>query len=535
MCSIFFIGIVEADWNSGVTIEDMSTRISVNILSDGVQVTVDFSEHALALLKEDNIDPFEGIIKGVIAVHTKQALIPNIKTEGTDELSTTIFFPFLGEKPSQLNIIPAFDVINKAGKHSIITVAHQGLPVIDHGVLTAPEILVLDWDDPWYSHFLNLDLKRDHGDPVMAFLYIEPQQIKTEIVVRVKEMAEWTDLGLRDKKVIHPDEFELLKNKVGQFLFEKNKISADSQILPSTLKQVDYIKMGAADIQAYEPQEVQQQAATLIGVSILQPIQSIPNKIQWEWSLFNKKMQRISIRAYDSAGLFDSYVTPDYRIFEWENMLADIDLQDSADKPHSVPVEESHNQDIFQSYWLLGMVCLAVLLVISSKLFSLKVKVFILILMLAVGYYFLKTGQLAFNTSSRLNEQQANPVLKQLLWNVYQAFESTQEDKAYENLAYSIKGGLQETLYLQNRKALLSQDGAHSKVKEVKIKSLNHLPASTGDGSLFDCEWFVIGDVIHWGHQHRRENLYRAQIKLIEVDGFWKIIELESIGQQRVD
>ncbi len=541
-----------ADWNSGVTIEDVSTRIAVNVLDDGVQVTIDLEAKAVKQLKKSEsqqqpitVDDFS---LTVIKINAKQQLTPSIKKSPNKNNKATasgsiisVFYPFSNEiKPEQIKINPAFNLIKQAGDNYIITVSHHGLPVIDHGVLTNAETLSLNWQDPWYSHFLNPKLKRDHNDLVMAFLYIEPRRIKSEFVIRIKEMADWANLELRDDMMIYPDEFASIKQKVGEFLLAQNKLTADTNILPPTLERVDYIRMGAADIQAYEPQQAQRQVATLIGVSLTHQTKALPTKVEWQWKLFNKKIQQVAIRAYDPAGLFDSYVTPDYPVFEWENMLADIDLTELSGSPKTtpVPVEETNNTS--QYYWLSGIIGFLLISLIGchyiNPRFKFFIQLFIVFVTLAASYSLIKTGKLnlAMNSVS-LNDEKAKPVLNQLLWNVYQAFESTQEEVAYDQLADSVSGDLRETLYLQNRQSFLAQDGAWSKVKSIEIQNLSNQSSSLDDGYLFDCEWLVVGEVIHWGHQHRRENLYRANIKISPQEGHWKIFQLESIGQQRVD
>ena len=541
-----------ADWNSGVTIEDVSTRIAVNVLDDGVQVTVDLKANAIKQLKKGRsqqptitVDDFS---LTVIKINAKQQLIPSIKKSQKKNNKATasgsiinVFYPFSDDiKPEQIKINPAFNLIKQAGDNYIITVSHHGLPVIDHGVLTNAETLSLNWQDPWYSHFLNPKLKRDHNDPVMAFLYIEPRQIKSEFVIRIKEMADWANLELRDDVMIYPDEFASIKQKVGEFLLAQNKLTADANRLPPTLERVDYIRMGAADIQAYEPQQAQRQVATLIGVSLTHQTKDLPAKVEWQWKLFNEKIQQVAIRAYDPAGLFDSYVTPDYPIFEWENMLADIDLTELSGTKQtiSVPVEESQNTS--QYYWLSGIIGFLLISLIGchyiNPRFKFFIQLFIVLVTLAGSYSLIKTGKLNLAMNSvNLDDEKAKSVMNQLLWNVYQAFESTQEEVAYDQLADSVSGDLRETLYLQNRQSFLAQDGAWSKVKSIEIQNLSNKSSSLDEGYLFDCEWLVVGEVIHWGHQHRRENLYRANIKISPQDGHWKIFQLESIGQQRVD
>jgi len=549
LCLLILPVPVIADWNSGVTIEDVSTRIAIDIVDDGVEVSIDLKENAITQFyakkttdtsASNELISLDQFALQAIKIQAGDILKAGIKssTKNDNNAAIKVFLPFVKAQPQQLDIIPDFKSIEKAGEKYIITVSHQGLPVIDHGVLTSAESLNLNWQDPWYSQFSNPKLQRGHSDPVMAFLYIEPQQIKSEVVVRIKEIAAWAKLELRDDILIHPDEYAEIKQKVGQYLLAQNKISTgDVATATPILDRVDYIRMGASDIQAYEPQQAQRQVATLIGVSVIHPIPAIPAKIQWHWDLFNEKIQRIAIRAYDPAGLFDSYVTPDYPVFEWENMLADIDLPELDNKPKSIAVVVDSSKQTAQLYVLFGIIAFILFFSLSYKYTPSHIRKYthtLLLLIALTGVYSLFSKGLLNINSTQLDKAQAKPILKQLIWNVYQAFEATQEEATYDQLAYSVSGDLIESLYLQHRQSFLVQDGAWAKVKNIEIQNLESSTTSD-DSYLFDCEWLVTGDVIHWGHQHRRDNLYRANIKISAIDKHWKIIGLESIAQQRVN
>ena len=77
---------------------------------------------------------------------------------------------------------------------------HDSIPVIDFQYLRRPETLRLDWSDPWYSAFANSDLKRHHDAPLMTFLYIEPYEVRFEMLMRLKELASWMQLDVPDQE-----------------------------------------------------------------------------------------------------------------------------------------------------------------------------------------------------------------------------------------------------------------------------------------------------------------------------------------------
>jgi hypothetical protein len=152
-----FFGMIHcatADWNSGATIEDVSTRIAINIVDEGVDITVDLAPKAVNQLSvREPVISLEAFALTAIMIHAEFPLQPDVKSDSnTDNKTSTsgtiikIFLPFSNSnQPQKIDVIPDFDLIKKAGDQFIITVSHHGLPVIDHAILTQAETLKLDW------------------------------------------------------------------------------------------------------------------------------------------------------------------------------------------------------------------------------------------------------------------------------------------------------------------------------------------------------------------------------------------------------
>ncbi len=85
-------------------------------------------------------------------------------------------------------MIPPLDDEGRALVTIGFIVYHKAVPVIDFRYLGAPSTLTLD-PDPWYSKFDNPNLKRHHKDALMSFLYVEPYEVRHEILTRVKDLA----------------------------------------------------------------------------------------------------------------------------------------------------------------------------------------------------------------------------------------------------------------------------------------------------------------------------------------------------------
>ena len=132
-------------------------------------------------------------------------------------LYAELIYPFK-QRPKSLTLIPPLDEQSKIPKASIGFITyHKGAPLHDFRYLSEPSTVTLDWQDPWYSVFDNKALQRWQRGGVMSFLYIEPYEVRHEILARVKDLAAWIDLGLRGDEFIEADENDPLKKRVGEF------------------------------------------------------------------------------------------------------------------------------------------------------------------------------------------------------------------------------------------------------------------------------------------------------------------------------
>jgi hypothetical protein len=119
-------------------------------------------------------------------------------------------------------MIPPLDPDSDLAAATIGFIAyHKAVPIIDFRYLGAASHLTLDWEDPWYSKFDNVNLKRHHASALMTFLYVEPYEVRHEILTRVKDLEEWMDLGLRGDEFIELDELGPLMQRIGDFMLAR--------------------------------------------------------------------------------------------------------------------------------------------------------------------------------------------------------------------------------------------------------------------------------------------------------------------------
>ncbi|MDX2451995.1 hypothetical protein [Desulfosarcina sp.] len=454
-------------------------------------------------------------------------------------LYAELIYPF-EEKPKSLTFIPPQDD-NGLPKSSIGFICnHQGVTVVDFRILSQGSTLHLNWDDPWYSEFDKKPLRRKIGSGMRTFLYIEPFEVRNEILVRVKDMMNWIDFDLRGDKTIEEDEFNRVREQIGQFFMERENVRIDGQRLKPILDRTAFVESSLQRSRFIEiPEQVPLNSA-MVGVIVTYLTDGMPQEVTTTWELFSERVQNVTARMTDPAGPFPYDLTPDDNVLKWNNYLKTytiptVEKINVADQHRGVPVP------------LGSVVCIVLLLPISWSVLQRRkhgdsVKpLFGLIGLLFIGALVLiPVFQVPVGGSARASQfaaEDGQVVLDSLMKNVYRAFDFRDEEDVYDKLAICVSGELLSDLYLQQRRSLVVEQagGAQAKVKEVAIEDVVVGKSTKHDGALdLRAQWTALGQVGHWGHVHSRQNRYDAIVTIKPMAGAWKIIDLELIEENRL-
>ena len=453
-----------------------------------------------------------------------------------------LVYPFT-KKPASLTIIPPLDEKYKISKVPIgFMTYHNGVPINDFRYLSGPSAVTLDWADPWYSAFDKKALKRWQRGGVMSFLYIEPYEVRHEILARVKDLSAWIDLGLRGDEFIEADENEPLKKRVGEFFLKQDKILIDGEQLRPILDRTAFVKYAMTGSTFLEQPEQLPINTAMVGVIITYLTDGIPQEVTNTWDLWSDRIQKVPADSIDPAGPFPSYVTPDENVLTWKNFLKTYQMPTVA----KIDLDESLTT---MKIPLASVLCLLAILPLTlqirkrrqnSKPVGLQIGLVVFFMAGSILLYPLLKVAVAKPAvmSPKMTDTDAVSVLNSLLKNIYRSFDFREEEDVYDRLATSVSGDLLSEIYLQNRKSLVvtQAGGARARVKEVEIlnvdvKHLDDRPL----GLLFRATWTAMGSVGHWGHIHIRKNRYDADITVEPVDGAWKITGLELLEEKRID
>jgi len=455
-------------------------------------------------------------------------------------LFAELIYPFKG-KPKSLTFIPP-QSDNGLPKSSIGFICnHQGVTVVDFRILSQGSTLHLNWDDPWYSEFDKKTLQRKIGTGMRTFLYIEPYEVRNEILVRVKDLMAWVDFDLRGDDYIEADEFNRVREQIGQFFLERENVKIDGQRLKPILDKTAFVESSLLRSRFIETPERVLLNSAMVGVIITYLTDGIPQQVTTTWELFSERVQKVTARMTDPAGPFPYDLTPDDNVLKWTNYLKTYTIPtvqkiNVADQHRGVPVPIG------------SLVCIVLLLPIGWVFLRRKehgdsVKPLIgLIGLLVIGALLLIPGfQVPFGGGARASQfssEDGRVILDSLMKNVYRAFDFRDEEDVYDKLTICISGELLADLYLQQRRSLVVEQagGAQAKVKEVAIEDVEVSKSTRHDGALaLRAQWTALGQVGHWGHIHSRQNRYDAIVTIKPVAGAWKIIDLELLEEKRID
>ncbi|TNF88772.1 MAG: hypothetical protein EP301_04260, partial [Gammaproteobacteria bacterium] len=153
-----------------------------------------------------------------------------------------------------LNARPeSLSLINRTGASIGFVAYHEGVAVNDFRFLSPAQTLILDWDDPWYSAFSQRSLRRTYFAPMSVFIYVEPYEVRKEIIVRPKDLQRWVDMGLEGQETIPVEAQAELKRRVGDFLRSRHATTIDGEPVVGELARINFLERTLKTSNVIEP------------------------------------------------------------------------------------------------------------------------------------------------------------------------------------------------------------------------------------------------------------------------------------------
>jgi hypothetical protein len=459
--------------------------------------------------------------------------LPAGEDEGEPVVFVRLVYPLDG-RPDVIRIKPPQSRTGVTEANIGFITYHRGLPVNDFRYLGTEETLNLDWGDPWFSRFENRNLRRQYYAPISAFLYVEPYEVRKEIVARPRDLQQWVDLGLEGKDVIAASDWDEVKRRVAEFLADKNPVTIDGVPAEGSLGRIHFIFRNLRTSGVIEPPRDLDAISATLGIIFVYPTRGLPQEVEMEWELFAPRIERIPSSATDEAGPLPYVMSPDDNVLRWKNFLKNptvlgqlVDVQ-APSAGRRLPLLLAA---ILAALGLAGLLFRYGGGALRGRMPSRPV----IAATLALVLISVAAGRGAV-TAGRVSDNDAEAIVGALLRNTYKAFDFREENRIYDTLERSAAGELLTDVYLETRRSLelKNQGGARVKVDDVEVLSSDAESISGALGFVTQLTWNVSGSVGHWGHIHRRTNQYEARFTVMAIDGAWKFTGLELLQEQRI-
>jgi hypothetical protein len=451
------------------------------------------------------------------------------------ETETVVFgvFEYLFDRrPDALTISAPRSESGAPGATIGFVLYHQGLPVTDFRYLGHEATVDLEWSDPWYSKFRNRNLRRQYDAPMNAFLYVEPYEVRAEVILRPIDVEQWIDVGLEGVREIPVEAQFELKQRIAEFVGEHLNLKVDGEPVEPELDRVNFLRRTLRTSTVIDPPEPLDAFSATLGVIYVWPTEGLPQEASLTWDLFSPRIQKVPAAATDEAGPLRFFLAPDDNVLWWKNFLKNPTL------PTLVDVEPPPSLAARAAWWLAGLSGGAFLLVGALQLRSAfgKDSPRRRGWAVAAGLLVVAALSLALALPARMTDERAGELVGALLHNIYRAFDFRGEEAIYDVLDRSVGGDLLTETYLETRRSLelASQGGARAKVKEIELLEVEPRRRRGEPGFVARCLWNVSGAVGHWGHVHTRKNQYEAELTIEPVDGTWKVTGMEVLQEERI-
>jgi len=453
-------------------------------------------------------------------------VLPTPEDQAVPVIRVTLVFP-LQARPDTLTLYAP----SETGQGNIgFVLYHEGVAVNDFRYLGSGYTVNLDWDDPWYSAFPQRSLQRQYASPMAGFIYVEPYEVRKEIIVRPHDIQQYVDLGLEGRDVIPADMQDEVKRRVVDFLENHFPLRIDGEPVEMTIDRVNFLRRTLRNSTVVDRQDIDVLPATL-GIIYVTPTSGLPQSVEMDWDLFNEKMPKVSAATVDEAGSLPIVLEPDFAVLRWDNYLKSPTLPTLAEI--APPPTRLQKMSVLGRWMAAALTMLFLFLAVRRWRSGRNMPG----LMLAGAAVFAVAGILLgrIATQAEIDSTRLKQLTEDLLHNVYRAFDYRGEEVIYDVLAQSVAGDLLTDVYLETRRGLelANQGGARVKVNDVEVKEAL-LNAKDGDTLQVESHWTVGGSVGHWGHIHQRRNGYHALLEISAIDGRWKLTGLQILQEERL-
>jgi hypothetical protein len=480
-------------------------------------------------LRKERASPFAGMINPTTRQRVPEA--PKDKRVLYAELE----YPFEG-KPKTLTFIPPTDDKGITSVTIGFIAYHKAVPIIDFRYLSGKAKVTLDWADPWYTKFDNPNLKRHHKSAMMSFLYVEPREVRHEVLIRVRDLQDWTDLGLSSGATITTDEQAPVKDLARAFLATRNPLEVDGIPVKPVSSRAAFLNISLTGLQVVEDKKPLDFSTAIVGVILSYPVKHLPKHVSIKWDLFNERIQRIPATAIDPVGPLRGFVQADDPMIDWQNYL----LKYQEPTVTAVRLDDGRSIGVPLLSVLLMVIALgAALLTVRPTFLSRRIwaaasalGVVAAVLLIRVAVF-----DLRIPFAGPPDENISAQILTHVLRNVNHAYLEKDPAALRQALGIVVIDDKLSDVEAELGRALAIKiaGGGIARVKAIENLTVKDVTAlEEAEGFRAVAEWTAKASGGHWGHAHRRTIRFRALVELVEIAGVWKLAGITVVDVKQL-
>ena len=332
-----------------------------------------------------------------------------------------------------------------------------------------------EWES-WFSKQREATLGITSYSSVYSFVYIEPNEIRHEILIPLATLKTILPVKSRDASFIEIDEQEAIRTLIQDWLRDENPVTINGSRVMPEFSRIDFYGLDLRDFAAQAAEQKVSLASGRVGIILRYqtPDDAVRDAtVTWEkyYSTMNK-IQSVVISYPDRTDRFEfsRYNRAVDNVLKWtcdpdslpqpiESVPADHRTPTNTDDSRGQS-DMSGNRDLavcgFRNvrfdFWSAGS---ALILAIAASR--------------SVGF----TIDHPWQKPAELSQDQATEIFQKLHQGVYRSLDFGSEDRVYDVLATSVDGPLLETLYLQLHQSLemREQSGAVARIQAIHYES----------------------------------------------------------------
>lgn len=398
-----------------------------------------------------------------------------------------------------------------------------------------------EWD-AWFEQQREATLGITSYSSVYSFIYIEPAEVRHEVLIPLATLKEILPLKHEDPAFITVEEQAAIRDLIEEWLESNNPTMINGQLVPPEFTRIDFYGLDLKDFaRQAEAREVSLANGRAGIIMTYRPKTDDISDVALSWDAFSAALRKVEAVAFTGPS--------DLQKFEFSRFKKAAENEfhwkaDPAAKPD--PIANVAAQYPARPRLAFSPASIALLLIAAISWFIVPKRLrLISAALLVAGLVAWPLSQVTidspFKDPKPIAAEAADEAFESLHAGMYRALDFGTEERIYEVLATNVDGQLLEDLYLQLRESLKmkEQGGAVARVKQIERLEGDIVESEQSDdrkiawpGFQYRSTWTVSGTVEHWGHIHERNNQFSALFTVEEEEGNWKITGLQMEDQE---